>query len=67
MAFVQADLDAIDSAIKKSVLKVEYKDGAVTYANFNDLEKRRAFISSQVNSESRNRNRQIRTNTRSGL
>ena len=67
MAFVQADLDAIDAAIKKGVRKVEYKEGAVTYSSFDDLQKTRALISSEVNSESRNRNRQIRTNTRSGL
>lgn len=67
MSFVPADLDAIDAALKKGVRKVEYKDGAVTYAGTDDMIKIRNLIDSQVNSEDRNRNRQIRTTTKSGL
>lgn len=67
MPFVPADLDAIDAAIKKGVRKVEYKDGAVTYGSFDELNKARNLISAQVNREDRNRNSQIRITTKSGL
>lgn len=45
MAITQADLDALDRAISSSELEVEQEGKRVRYASFDDLRKRREFVS----------------------
>ena len=44
MAWVQADLDAIEEAIVSGVLTVKYSDKEVTYRSLNELIKVRELI-----------------------
>lgn len=44
----QADIDALDAAIKTGVTSVRFQDREVTYRSMNDLLKARAFASTQV-------------------
>jgi hypothetical protein len=37
MAYLQADLDAIEAAIKSGALKVKYQDKEVTYRSMDEL------------------------------
>lgn len=49
MAWTQADLDALDNAIKGGAVHVRFSDGKeVTYRSMNDLLKARAFAATQV-------------------
>lgn len=48
MAWTQADVDALDSAIKSGTRQVRFADREVTYMSMDDLLKARAFASDQV-------------------
>lgn len=48
MAFVAADLDAIDNAIKSGELTVKFDDTSVTYRSMDELQKARALIKYEI-------------------
>lgn len=53
MALTQADLDALDRAIASSELEVEQDGKRVRFASFEDLRKRREFVSGLLASGTR--------------
>jgi hypothetical protein len=54
MAFVQADLDAINTAIASGAREVQYADKKVIYTSLNDLIRARVTIMSELNPTVRN-------------
>lgn len=48
MAFVPADLDAIDTAIKSGELTVKFDDTSVTYRSMDELLKARGLIKREI-------------------
>jgi hypothetical protein len=64
MAWTQADLDALDNAIKSGTRQVRFADREVTYASMQDLILARNFASEQIaaaNSQLLTRQRRIYT------
>lgn len=53
MALTQTDLDKLDKAIARGVLRVEYTDGAVQYQSIDQMLKARSFIADQIAGPSR--------------
>lgn len=49
MSFTQADLDAIDSAIKSGTLRVEYQDKKVQYRSLSEMKEIRNLILKDLN------------------
>lgn len=47
--FTQADLDALDAAIKSKVHSVRFQDQMTTYRTVEEMMEARAFIFSQLN------------------
>lgn len=68
MAYTQADLDAIESAIKSGTLKVEYQDKKVEYRSLREMQQIRNTIADSLNSDAKTQ-RPIRVNVQydSGL
>jgi hypothetical protein len=60
MSFTQADLDAIDSAIKSGTLRVEYQDKKVQYRSLSEMKEIRNLILKDLNT---NLGKPIRVNT----
>jgi hypothetical protein len=56
MAFTQADLDVLDSAIAKSELEVEVAGRRVKFDSFDGLKKRRDYVADQLQAQT-NRSR----------
>jgi len=54
VAYTQADLDAIEKAIKSGALTVEYQDRKIVYRNFDDMIRTRDLILNAVNPASPN-------------
>lgn len=48
MAFTQSDIDALDLAIKKGVLRVRYLSGEVEYQSLSEMLKLREVMKSEV-------------------
>lgn len=48
MAFEQADIDALDDAIKGGELKVKYGDKEVTYRSLSEMREIRAMMQQEV-------------------
>lgn len=48
MALSQTDLDKLDRAIARGVLRVEYSSGAVTYQSITDMLKARTFVANEI-------------------
>lgn len=48
MAFTQADVDALDAAIKSGELSVRFRDREVTYRSLDDLIKARRYVGAKV-------------------
>lgn len=60
MAWTQADLDAIESAIASGELVVQHSDGRrITYRSINELEEARALILEAVNPPTEPKQRRI--------
>ncbi len=48
MAFTQADIDALDRAIKSGALRVEYADKVVWYRSLDEILRLRAMMTADV-------------------
>lgn len=53
MALTQSDLDKLDKAIARGVLRVEYADGAVQYQSIEQMLTARKFVAGEVGGASR--------------
>lgn len=65
MAFTQADLDAIDLALKSGTNRVRFQDREVEYRSVDELLKVRGIIFAEVNGTTTTR--QIRVWTEKGI
>lgn len=68
MAWVQADVDAVEEAIASGALRVAYQDKIVTYRNIGELERARSLIKQELAKASQTnvRSNQVRIGTVSG-
>ena len=70
MAFVEADLTAVETAIKSGELKVQYQDRMVVYRSISELLRARDVIQSEVNAPATTKSRiakQVRFATKRGF
>lgn len=68
MAYTQADLDAIDSAIASGELEVSQNDSRVKYRSINELKAARSLVASKLaNSVGKRPTRQYRVNVGKGI
>lgn len=68
MAFTQADLDALDSAISKGEQSVSFADRSVTYRSLSEMLKARAAMAADIaRSATPARPRQYRGHSSKGL
>ncbi len=64
MAFTQAQLDAIDTAITSGALSVRFQDREITYRSLKDLLAARTIIATALGQPAI---RQVRMETKTGL
>jgi hypothetical protein len=57
MAYTQTDLDTLDLAIAAGQLSMRIDGREVTFANFDDLMRRRAFVAAQLSGATSSRPR----------
>lgn len=67
MAFTQADLDAIETALKSGELRVRLGDKEVQYRTLDDLIRARAIIASELSGTSRSGMLRIKMHTDKGI
>jgi len=68
MAYIQADLDAINSAIASGEMEVSYRDKRIKYRSIDELISAKNLIQADLNAQSNVRpNRQLRVNVGKGI
>lgn len=59
MAWTQAQLDALDSAIAEGALTVKYQDKSITYRSLDEMMRVRNMMAESMNVSSGNQSRRV--------